>query len=507
MSVVNRYEVYLVEMKSLLPPPAHLAIDLGAESGRVFIGHVQAEILNIRELHRFSNQPIVDGKASHWDVGRLWGEVRRTLSATDLPEIASVGVDAWGVDYALIDQAGELLRNPDHYRDPRNVSAMKEVLQLLSKEDIYGETGIQFLPINTLNQLFAAKRDTPELLAAAHRLIMIPDLFHYWLSGKVFCEFTVASTTQFVNPRTRAWATNLLERLGLPSQLPAPIVEPGSILGDVLPHLLKTRSNGARVIAPASHDTASAVAAISANGNTAFLSSGTWSLLGIELDAPIQSAEAMRMNFTNEGGVAGTIRLLKNVMGLWMLQGCRKSWTRQNSSFTYDELIEKARHAPPFQQLIDPDNASFLNPDNMVAAVDRFCCRTDQPVPPSPGAYTRAILESLALKYRLVVRNLERVLGHPIERIHVIGGGSKNGLLNQFTADATGKQVLAGPCEAAALGNIGVQMITTGEVSSTRELRRLIERSFRTQVFEPGDTGAWNREAHRFEQYCEFSYA
>ena len=485
----------------------HLAIDLGAESGRIFVGSVQGDVLQVREVHRFSNQPVTYRTSTHWDVLRIWSEVRKALASPELPRIASIGVDAWGVDYALIGETGELLQNPHHYRDPRNVSAMEEVLRLIPKEEIYAETGVQFMPINTLNQLFAAQRDTPELLAAAHRMVMIPDLFHYWLTGNVCCEYTAASTTQLVNPTTRAWSIPLWERLGLPLRLPARIVEPGSIVGDVLPELLESRSNGACVIAPASHDTASAVAAVSTNGTTAFLSSGTWSLVGIERDAPMITPEALRLNFTNEGGAAGTTRLLKNVMGLWILQCCRKIWKSQSRNFTYGELMEAASHAPAFRHLVDPDDTLFLNPSSMVAAVDRFCIKTDQTTPASPGQYARGILESLALKYRLVIRNLESLIGQPIERIRVIGGGSKNSLLNQFTADATGKQVLAGPFEAAVLGNIGVQMVTTGEVGSLRELRALIDRSFQVEVYEPGDTETWNTEAERFQQYCEFSYA
>jgi len=479
---------------------AHLAVDLGAESGRVFLGYRHADILCVREIHRFANHPIVQGQTIHWDVPRLWSELLKAVSSTDLPDITSIGVDGWGVDYALIGETGELLQNPCHYRDPRNVSAMDDVLKLISKEEIYRETGAQFMPINTLYQLYAAKRDTPELLSAARRMIMIPDLFHYWLSGKAVCEYTAASTTQFANPMTRSWATQLLEQLGLPAQLPARMVEPGSIIGDVFPHLLK----GAVVVAPASHDTASAVAAISASGDTAFLSSGTWSLVGIEMDAPVISEEAMRLNFTNEGGVAGTTRLLKNVMGLWMLQGCRNTWTAQGQDFSYAELIDAARRAPAFQHLVDPDHLSFLNPADMLTAVDRFCTKTDQSTPDSPGAYVRTILEGLALKYRLVIQNLESLTGRRIESIRVIGGGSKNGLLNQFTANATGKQVLAGPSEASALGNLGVQMVSTGEIGSLQEVRALIDRSFPTEAYAPDDTESWNAEVTRFQQYCDF---
>jgi rhamnulokinase len=487
-----------------LTAEAHLAVDLGAESGRVFFGQCRGGILGIEEIHRFPNRPITQAKSLHWDVWQLWSEVCRALSR-ETREIASVGVDAWGVDYALLDERGELLENPHHYRDPRNPSAMEEALRVVSKEEIYRETGAQFLPINTLYQLYAAGRDNPELLASARRMVMIPDLFHYWLSGNALCEYTAASTTQFANPKTRCWANDLLAALGLPAQLPAQIVEPGSFVGDLHPYLLGAGRSGARVIAPASHDTASAVAAIPANGSTAFVSSGTWSLVGIELDAPIVSPEAMRMNFTNEGGVAGTTRVLKNVMGLWMLQGCRSAWNARGREFNYGDLTEAARSARAFQHLVNPDHADFLNPADMLDAMGRFCRRTDQPVPDSPGAHARAVMESLALKYRFVIHDLETLVGRSIERIRVIGGGSKNSLLNQFTADATGKQVVAGPAEASVLGNLGVQMWSMGEIGSLDEVRALIDRSFPAEVYEPRDTDCWDREASKFQQYCELN--
>jgi rhamnulokinase len=455
-----------------------IAIDLGAESGRVFLGRLKPGALSIEEIHRFPNRPIQSGAALRWDVRHIWEEIRTALLSPSLPKIASIGVDAWGVDYALLDERGELLENPHHYRDPRNPPAMDATLQVASKEEIYRETGVQFMPINTLYQLYAAKLANPELLASARRMIMIPDLFHYWMSGNAVCEFTAASTTQFLNPATRDWSRALLDRLGLPSQLPARIVEPGTILGT-------EQSTGAQVIAPASHDTASAVAAISASGDTAFLSSGTWSLVGIELAAPVISPEAMRMNFTNEGGVAGTTRLLKNVMGLWLLQGCRKRWSEQGRDFTHDELIEAATHAKPLQHAIDPDDASFLNPADMLAAIDQFCRETQQPIPDSRGAYTRAILESLARKYALVIHDLETLIGRTIKNVRVVGGGSKNALLNQLTANATGKRVLAGPVEASVLGNLGLQFVALGELKSIAELRHAVDQSFPIQIYDP----------------------
>jgi rhamnulokinase len=486
----------------------YLAFDLGAQSGRAVLAHLQSGILTTEEVHRFPNEPVDYGGSLHWDVPRLWLELRNTLSRLGEVELAGIGVDAWGVDYALLGERGDLLENPYHYRDRRTEGIMEDVLGTVSKEEIYNATGIQFMPINTLYQLVAAQRRTPKLLAAAKYLLTIPDLFNYWLTGNATCEFTNATTTQMVDPVKRTWATNLMQRLELPANLPGPIVEPGSILGTLLPEITCHSSYaGATVIAPACHDTGSAVAAISARDGTAFLSSGTWSLLGTELDYPVITPEALRLNFTNEGGVNGTTRLLKNVMGLWMLQGCRQSWTARGFSYEYLELIELAARQPSFRHLVDPDDESFLRPSDMLASIDKFCTRTHQPIPKEPGAYVRAVLESLAFKYRLVLRNLEQVTGKQIEQIRITGGGSKNRLLNQLTANATGKRVLAGPVEATALGNIAVQILATGEAASLEEVRAIVDRSFPTEIFEPMETDKWDQHAERFEQYCESIYA
>jgi rhamnulokinase len=482
----------------------YLAFDLGAESGRAFLGSLHRGRLEIREIHRFANEPVEYGGAlstMHWDAPRIWLEIRKALTMVETP-LSGMGVDTWGVDYALLGQGGELLQNPYHYRDPRNISAFEEVQARVSRADIYKATGIQLMPINTLYQLFAAQRDTPKILAAAEKMIMMPDLFHYWMTGNAVCEYTDASTTQFMNPVTRKWAVDLLDRLGLPSKLPAEIVEPGTVVGHLLPGISRNSSlTGTPVIAPGSHDTASAVAAITARGNAAFISSGTWSLIGTELTAPVLSEEAMRFNFTNEGGVCGTTRLLKNVMGLWMLQGCRRAWLAAGHEYDYAQLTDEAGKAEAFRSIVNPDSGLFLSPADMRAAIDEFCRKTDQPCPDSPGAYTRAILESLALKYRVILRDMASVTGNRTELIRVIGGGSKSRLLNQFTADATGKKVLAGPTESAVLGNIGVQMLATGSAGSLEEMRAIIERSFPVDIYEPRETEAWNGAAVRFEQY------
>lgn len=495
-----------------MPNPPHsktyLAFDFGAESGRALLGHLRAGVLTTEEVHRFPNEPVEYGGFLHWDAPRLWFEVRKALGCIENLKLTGIGVDTWGVDYALLGERGELLQNPYHYRDRRTQGAMEEVFRRVPKEEIYRATGIQFMPINTLFQLFVSQRDTPALVSAARSLITMPDLFNYWLTGNAACEFTNATTTQLVDPFRRSWATELIEKLGLRADLPAPIVEPGTVIGNLLPAATQNVSLvGTPVIAPACHDTGSAVAAITARNGTAFLSSGTWSLIGIEFDAPTVTPEALKLNFTNEGGVNGTTRLLKNVMGLWMLQGCRNCWNARGQTGEYRELIDIASRERAFAHLVDPDDESFLRTPDMPRAIDEFCRKTHQPVPVSSGAYVRCILESLALKYRLVLRSLEQLCGEHIQQIRVIGGGSKNRLLNQFTADATGRRVLAGPAEATALGNIAIQILATGEASSLVEGRAIVDRSFSTEVFEPLDTDKWEQHIERFEQYCETIYA
>jgi rhamnulokinase len=486
----------------------YLAFDFGAESGRAVLARLHSGVITTEEVHRFPNEPVEYAGSLHWDVARLWLEVRRALVKVEETELAGIGVDAWGVDYALLGERGELLQNPYHYRDRRTHGVMEEVFRKVPKEQIYSETGIQFMPINTVYQLYASQRDTPRILRAAEHMVTIPDLFHYWLTGKAVCEFTNATTTQLVNATTRAWATRLMQRLDLPAHLPAPIVEPGTVIGPLLPDIANSSAlAGTSVIAPASHDTGSAVASISARDGTAFLSSGTWSLLGTELDHPVLTEEALRLNFTNEGGVCGTTRLLKNVMGLWMLQCCRQSWTALGRTYDYRELMELAGREAPFQHLVDPDDESFLRPSDMLKAIDEFCLKTHQPQPTTPGAYVRTVLESLAFKYRLVLRNLEAVSRRKINQIRVIGGGSKNRLLNQFTAEATGRTVLAGPAEATALGNAAIQILATGGASSLAEVRAIVDRSFPTEIFEPTEPGKWDAQAARFQQYSEMIYA
>lgn len=482
-----------------------LAFDLGAESGRAIAGRLRGGVLDIREIHRFANEPVRLNGSLQWDVLRLWLEMRRSLDSLAGTPLESIGVDTWGCDYALVGEQGHLLENPFHYRDRRTDGMMDAVHQRVTADEIYAITGIQFLPFNTLYQLYAACRATPKLIDAASTLLTIPDLFNYWLTGRLAAEYTNATTTQFVDGRTRSWAEGLLSRLGVPTRLLPPLIEAGSELGQLGGEVCGPLA-GTPVVAPACHDTGSAVASIDGGPRRAFLSSGTWSLLGTEVAAPIITPKSRELNFTNEGGVFGTTRLLKNIAGMWLLQACRRTWASQGKQFEYDELLAAAgdqRHA--FKVLFDPDHAGFLHPPDMVSAIAEYCRETGQAAPDGPPGFTRAILESLAFKYRFVVEALGDLTGEPIGEIQIVGGGSRNSLLNQFTADATGCSVVAGPVEATALGNIALQMVGTGAVASLAEARRIIERSFPVERFEPGDQDRWNSHYRRFQEYLELT--
>jgi rhamnulokinase len=482
-----------------------LAFDLGAESGRALLGRLRGGDLDVSEIHRFPNEPVRQNGALHWDILRLWLEIRRGLERAAPSRIDSIGVDTWGCDYALIGEHGVLLQNPYHYRDARTDGIMDAVFARVAAEDIYSVTGIQFLPFNTLFQLYAASRLTPKLLDAAVSFGTIPDLLNYWLTGELCAEFTNATTTQMIDARSRSWAAGLLSKLDLPTRILPRVVEPGTAVGRVTAEA-SAAAAGTVVVAPACHDTGSAFAAVNASGGRAFLSSGTWSLLGIELPAPVITPRARELNFTNEGGVCGTTRLLKNITGLWLLQACRRSWSDSGQSLEYDALFEGARddrHA--FRCLVDPDYPAFLHPPSMVAAIAAFCRDTGQPAPDGPAGYVRAILESLAFKYRSVLDRIEELIGTRIDELRIVGGGARNRLLNQFAADATGRVVTAGPIEATALGNIAMQMVATGAVPSLAAAREIIERSFPVERFEPAAPERWEQHFRRFQAYLELT--
>ncbi len=471
----------------------YLAFDLGAESGRAILARLRSGVLGVEEIHRFQNVPLLDATSLRWNVAALWAEMRHALDSP-LPALAGVGVDTWGIDYALLDESGTLIENPYHYRDSRTEGIMEKVYETVSRDRIYSVTGIQFLPFNTLYQLYAACRLTPESVGAARSLITIPDLLNYWLTGNLRSEYTNASTTQLVDAKTRSWATGLMEELGLPTRLFQPLIEPGTEIGRL--------ATGTPVIAPACHDTGSAVASIALTPESAYVSSGTWSLLGAEVSQPVITQKARDLNFTNEGGVCGTVRLLKNIAGLWLLQSCRRCWKAAGHEYSYEELLgEAADDRYAFGSLFDPDHASFLRPENMLSAIGAYCAGTDQLAPVDPPATTRAILENLAFKYCMTLESLEEISGAKFREIRIVGGGSRNRLLNQFTANATGRPVIAGPVEATALGNIVMQMLATGAVGSLAEGRAVIDRSFPTERFEPVDSDIWEAQYRRFRQH------
>ena len=487
------------------PNPSHfLAFDLGAESGRAVLGTLHGRKLGIHEVRRFPNTPRALSGHIHWNVYALFDEMKtamREAAAALGARPESVGVDTWGVDIGLLAGNGDLLGLPFCYRDHRNFGAMEEYFKLVPREALYEATGIQFLPFNTLFQIYAMVRERSPLLDAAADLLFMPDLFNYFLTGKKTAEFTIATTSQLLDPRTKAWIPGLFQAMGLSKRILQDIIEPGTVLGPLTDKVIaETGFRGVPVVATAGHDTAAAVSAVPADGrNWAYISSGTWSLVGVEEKAPIISPKSLESNFTNEGGVGGTIRFLKNVTGLWLVQGCRKEWAKPGP-ISYEELVKAAAVAPAFAAFIDPDTPAFLNPPDMPEALSHYCRETGQKPPGSRAALVRALLESLALKYRFVIDQLSQVLGHPIEKIHVIGGGSRNGLLCQFTANATGLPVVAGPVEATAVGNILIQAMALGQVSSLAEMRAIIRGSFELRNYEPADTEAWDAAYVRFRE-------
>jgi rhamnulokinase len=482
-----------------------LAFDLGAESGRGVLGEFDGERLRLEVLHRFPNGPVRVLDHLYWDVLRLYGEMLAALrrGKAEHGGVDGLGVDTWGVDFALLGRGGVLLGNPRHYRDPYTEGYPEAAFARVPREEIFRRTGIQFMRFNTLYQLLALQRDQSPLLDAAATLLFMPDLFHYFLTGTQVNEYTDASTGQLLDPYTRGWASELIQALGLPDKVLGPLVMPGTVLGPLRPAVVEeTGLQGVPVIAPATHDTASAVAAVPARGSSwVYLSSGTWSLLGVELAEPLVNEAALANNFTNEGGVGGTVRFLKNVMGLWLVQECRRAWERAGQSYSYDELTRLAAAAPPFASLVDPDHRSFWLPPNMPAALADFCVRTGQPAPLEPGAVVRCALESLALRYRWVVEKMEGMLGRRLEVIHVVGGGSQNEFLCQLTADACHREVLAGPVEATAIGNVLTQALGLGLLGHLSDAREVVRRSFEVKSYTPQTPDVWHGPYQRFTGY------
>ena len=461
-----------------------LAVDLGAESGRVMAVEAAPGRVRLEELHRFPNRPVDVRGTLHWDILSLWAEVQRGISLGLERKPASLGVDTWAVDFGLLDASGELLGNPVHYRDHRTDGVLERLLASLGRERIFAETGIQFMPINTLTQLFAMRERRSPLLESARTFLTIPDLLHFWLTGERACEFTNATTTQLYNPRAGTWSEPLLALLELDPALFPQVRPPGTRLGAY---------RGVPVVAPATHDTGSAVAAMPAvSENTAFISSGTWSLVGTVVKEPVISAAALGANVTNEGAADGGFRLLKNVMGLWIVQECRRAWEREGVSMSYAEIVAAAEREPALRSVIPVDDVRFLPPGDHPAVIRALCEERGEPVPETPAAVARCVFDSLALAYRSVLELLSALTGRSLETVHVLGGGSRNELLNQATANACGRTVVAGPAEATVIGNALVQLRTLGVLRNLEEGRRWIAVSSEQRTFEPRDAEAWD---------------
>lgn len=479
----------------------YLAVDLGASSGRIVAGRLLGERIELEEIHRFPNGPVRIGTRLHWDLPGLWLHVQQGLRAAHAnygDKIVSLGVDTWGVDYGLLGPGDELLGNPYHYRDARTRGIYQRAFAIMPREKIFAETGLQFMELNTLFQLVAARLSTSPLIDAAQSMLLMPDLFHWLLTGRKTNERTNVSTTQLYNPQTRGWSRTLIDGFKLPVKLFGEITEPGTRLGNLLPDVAsETGLSQVEVVLPGSHDTASAVVAVPAKTQATaapdwcYISSGTWALMGVESPRPVINDDVARWNFTNEAGVAGTTRLLKNIAGLWLVQECRRVWQQQGSDFGWNELAHLAAEAPPLLSVINPDDPRLASPTDMPRAIADLCQETGQPVPQTPGATIRCALESIAARSRRVLGYLEALGGRRIETIHMVGGGTQNELLCQLTADACERPVVAGPVEATALGNILVQAWAMGEVSGLGEARQLVRQSFELKTYEPRSDERW----------------
>ena len=482
-------------------PEKFLAVDLGASSGRGICGMFDGERFTLKEVHRFSNDPVSVFGSFYWDTLRLFHEIKNSLlSAVADGDALTVGIDTWGVDFALIGKDGELLRNPYCYRDPHTVGAPEEYFTHIPRERVYDITGIQIMNFNSLFQLSTLHRNHCTALEAADKILFMPDALGYMLTGKMVTEYTIASTSQILNPRTKRFEKELLDVVGVREEQFGRFVFPGEQIGVLTEEVQKLTGLGAvPVISVAGHDTASAVAAVPAqNENFAYLSSGTWSLMGIEVKDAIINKESYEQNFTNEGGVEGTTRFLKNICGMWLLERCRKEWETTNNSYSYTELIDAALAAPAFRSLINPDAPCFQNPASMIKAIAGYCKQTGQPVPETYGEITRCIFDSLSMRYKQIFSVLQKIAPFPIEKLHIIGGGSRNNLLSQFTCNAVGVPVMAGPSEGTAIGNIMLQAKANGLVNDIAAMRRLISTSVETVSFEPQNTTQWEEAYHKY---------
>jgi rhamnulokinase len=478
-----------------------LAFDLGASSGRAILGRFDGHSIKLEELHRFANDPVQAGETLYWDVLRQLHEIKQGLVKTKAcGKIDSLSIDTWGVDFGLIDQKGYLLENPVHYRDRRTKGVMEAVFQIVPTGELYRRTGIQMIYFNTINQLYSLQIKRPELLERADRMLLMPDLFLFLLTGQQFSERTITSTGQLLDPTGSAWNSDLIFRLGFPERIFCPLIDAGTVTRPLSGSICREIAiPPIQTIAVASHDTASAVAAVPAESDDfIYISSGTWSLMGIESPAALINAQTFQFNFTNESGFGRTVRTLKNIMGLWLIQESRRQWIREGEQVTYADLEQEALSSDPFRSLIDPDDESLAFPGDMPGRIRELCRSTGQPVPMSRGEVMRCVYESLALKYRVTKDQIESITGHRYLVLHVVGGGTKDGLLSQFTADATGCQVIAGPIEATAFGNIAVQLIAQGVIGSLQDARRIIARSDRTISYQPQNEDAWQNALDQY---------
>ena len=480
-----------------------LAIDLGASSGRGIVGSFDGKQLTLHENHRFSNDPVITNGRMYWDILRIFHEIKQSITKTVLEgdSIRSIGIDTWGVDYALLDRNGRMLANPTHYRDTRTESILNDVNAVLPLDTLYRSAGIQCLNFNTIFQLASDLKENPQIFDRVACMLNIPDLLNYFLTGNIANEYTILSTGALLDAQKRDYCFDLIERLGIPRRIFGPIVQPGYRVGKLLPQVLgETGNTDAEVITVASHDTASAVIAVpTTEQDFIYISSGTWSLMGTELKNPLINSQSQKLNFTNEGGAMGTIRFLKNIMGLWLIQESRRQWKREGKDYSFAQMEAWAKECKPLRSFVDPDDASFATPGNMPEKVRDFCRRTGQPVPESVGEVVRCIYESLALKYRKTAESIQELMGKDAKVIHVVGGGTKDRFLCQMTADACGIPVSAGPEEATAIGNLMMQAIAAGEVADMKQAREIVSASFELKRYEPTpQRGLWDEAYARF---------
>ena len=486
-----------------------LAFDFGASGGRAILGGFNGETISLTQLHRFANEPVMLGDTFYWDTLRLFHDIKLGISKSihaGHKDIISMGIDTWGVDFGLLDQYGDLLGNPVHYRDKRTDDMLDLVFKKASKQEIYNSTGIQFMNFNTIFQLSYLAENRPELLSRAKSMLFMPDLLSYFLTGQKVQEYSISSTTQLFDPIHNDWAYPLIDKLGLPRHLFKKVTDAGTKVGTLLPSIAnELGANEFDVFAVTGHDTAAAVAAIPAEkgSNYAYLSCGTWSLLGLELEKPLINDKTFKYNFTNEGGYVRKTRFLKNIIGLWLMQESKRQWEREGDTMSFKDIDNLTVKATPLKRFINPDYAPFSVPGNMPKRIAEYCVKTGQTPPQDKGEIARCITESLALKYRMSMELLEKIKGSSIDVLHIIGGGVQDKMLCQFTANATKKLVIAGPVEATAIGNIAVQLIANGEFKNIDEARIAIKNSFPTDIYEPQDTNAWDEAYAKFLKIIE----